>query len=252
MEQSIQEISVTLGQMLTYFKNPMKAFTRDTYADNFNDFTEYFKDCLENISRLPEETTDCYAQIAQQFIKQAQAELTSLRKRKYDERMLDYNLVMVAFVLPSLLTIKGETGRMLCDELTRCWKEQFPKTNISAATFAEIDAGFKRRFCYITTAVCESLGKGDECHELTVLRRYRDEYLESLDDGKELILEYYDVAPSIVKHINRQSDAKAIYHSIFEQYLMPCISMIEKQENEQCKELYQKMVYDLKDAYFYH
>ena len=32
-------------------------------------------------------------------------------------------------------------------------------------------------FCYITTAVCRSMDKADNCYELTTLREYRDGYL---------------------------------------------------------------------------
>lgn len=42
-----------------------------------------------------------------------------------------------------------------------------------------------------------------------------------------MIRKYYDVAPSIVKHINQRPDRKEIYQSIWDEYLSPCIRLIE-------------------------
>ena len=66
-----------------------------------------------------------------------------------------------------------------------------------------------------------------------------------------MVHEYYDVAPSIVKHIDRREDAKQIYEGIWQQYLSPCIRLIENDQNEACVDLYRKMVYELKDQYFH-
>lgn len=83
-----------------------------------------------------------------------------------------------------------------------------------------------------------------------MLRDYRDNYLASLPNGKELIEKYYDVAPTIVKHIDQRADAKEIYCSIWEEYLSPCISLIESGQMETCRKRYEEMVYTLRDKYF--
>lgn len=41
--------------------------------------------------------------------------------------------------------------------------------------------------CYITTAVCGSFGKSDDCYELTMFRDFRDSWLRRQEDGKEII-----------------------------------------------------------------
>ena len=163
---------------------------------------------------------------------------------------MDLNMSMAVFILPMVLEFKGNSSKPLSEKLTNSWKKAFPKSNIQAAEFSFIEEGFHKKFCYITTAVCESFGKADNCYELTLLRDYRDTYLASLPDGEALIEEYYDVAPSIVKHINQKASSHDIYYSIWEQYLSPCINMIEHGQMEECCELYKKMVYDLKDEYF--
>jgi hypothetical protein len=98
--------------------------------------------------------------------------------------------------------------------------------------------------------VCESQHKSDDCYELSLFRTFRDDYLLRSDEGEALVQEYYDVAPTIVKHIGRQQDAASIYENIWQQYLSPCIRLIESDENEKCVELYKQMVYNLKEMYF--
>lgn len=172
-------------------------------------------------------------------------------KSKQEKELIDCNLSIVVYVLPGILYFKGESGKPLTDEILRQWKEQFPKTNLSSAPFEEIESGFHKKWCYITTAVCETFGKPDDCYELTLLRNYRDSYLQNQPDGEAVIREYYDVAPTIVKRINRQPDRKKIYRGIWDTYLSPCITMIENDEKESCKELYIEMVRTLQERYFY-
>ena len=43
------------------------------------------------------------------------------------------------------------------------------------------------------------------------------------------------VAPSIVKHINQRPDRKEIYQSIWDEYLSPCIGLIESHQLEDCR-----------------
>lgn len=96
--------------------------------------------------------------------------------------------------------------------------------------------------CFITTAVCKCLGKSDDCYELMTLRNYRDSWLFNSDGGQRLIREYYRIAPSIVKNIE-QSD-KCYNHCLLllNDYIKPCIKMIENGEYEECREKYKQMV----------
>ncbi len=103
--------------------------------------------------------------------------------------------------------------------------------------------------CYITTAVCESLQKPDDCHELEMFRKFRDGWLAQQPDGFRLIQEYYAIAPIIVENIDAHNDARAIYLSIWDEYLTPCLAMIENRRFGECKETYQKMVYRLKKQF---
>lgn len=103
--------------------------------------------------------------------------------------------------------------------------------------------------CFITTAVCDSFGKADDCFELTTFRKFRDGWLTSQPDGKALIAEYYSIAPRIVDRINRLADSAQIYKSIWREYLEPCLTFIGRGDNQSCKRLYVDMVTSLKERF---
>lgn len=188
--------------------------------------------------------------VAEPMVAAVDGKLASLRGKKRDDLQLDYNMAMVVYVFPALLEHCERSGREWTEVIAAVWKKHFPKSDIKAATAAEINAGFKFRFCYITTVVCESQDKPDDCYELQLLREFRDEYLLSNAEGEAMVHEYYDVAPTIVKRIDKMENAKDIYKMIWHTYLSPCIRLIEGDKKEACVELYQKMVYELKDQYF--
>ena len=71
------------------------------------------------------------------------------------------------------------------------------------------------------------------------------------ENGEAIVYEYYDLAPTIVKHIDQRKDAKEIYRNIWNTYLSPCLGMIERGENEACKDLYISMVRDMQKKYFF-
>ena len=103
--------------------------------------------------------------------------------------------------------------------------------------------------CFVTTAVCASFNKPDDCFELTAFRKFRDEWLAAQPDGKSLIAEYYSIAPAIVKKINTLSDAAQIYKNIWQKYLEPCLNFIRNGDNLACKNKYVEMVRTLKKKY---
>lgn len=244
-----------MEQILPPLERPLESFKKKTYSDYFN---QYYETHVQTYTAV-EEGYQRAVDKAQYIFNMAEAAVVSpateieriAKKNKRQARLLDTNLCFVVYVIPGILKYGGESAHPLIQEILRMWKEHFPETNLSSASFEDIEAGFHRKFCYITTAVCECFGKPDDCYELTLLRSYRDSYLMSQPEGEELIHRYYDVAPTIVKRINRSSDKKAIYQIIWETYLQPCIRMIEDGEKEACKELYIQMVNELQEEYFY-
>lgn len=242
-----------LQNLLYGIENPMQYFKKNLYMDFYK---KYLFENAKNLSVLEqfylgsEERELQMEQVAESLAARVDEELKGLRGKKKDELQMDYNLSMVVYVFPALLETNEASGQAWIDVLAAAWKKHFPKTELKAASSKEINAGFRYRFCYITTAVCESQHKPDDCYELSLLRSFRDDYLLKSPQGEAMVHEYYDVAPSIVKHIGKREDADRIYEGIWQQYLSPCIRLIEADRREECVDLYKKMVYELKEQYF--
>ena len=97
--------------------------------------------------------------------------------------------------------------------------------------------------CFITTAVCTFQNKADDCYELEILRRFRDEYLREKYSNE--IIKYYETSPKIVDSINESKQKKEIYTDIGKK-INKCIHLIENGEYEIAFEIYRKMFLKLK------
>lgn len=110
------------------------------------------------------------------------------------------------------------------------------------------DNGIKEG-CFVTTAVCDSLGKFDDCYELMTFRKFRDTWLTAQPDGKNLINEYYAVAPQIVANINRLTNPAKVYKKIWQNHLEPCLNFLRNNDNISCKNKYIEMMHELKKQF---
>lgn len=233
----------------------IKKFDKQTYETGFqNQFQKYeavLKEAEEAVEQADaqEMVIRDIASIIPEYVKEKNAALHS--KRKAENAVIDYNYAMVTYVLPLINYRKTENSKRIAEELLHIWNQEITKTPIKNSTYESIYEGFSQRLCYITTAVCESLGKPDDCHELQVLRGYRDEYLMGSEEGKDIVMKYYDIAPTIVKRINEKENAGQIYQRIYTDYLVPCIQLAENQKLEECKETYRSMVQELQNKYIY-
>jgi len=243
-----------MPSLLLEAKASIKEFQRDVYPKAFKRYYEnhlVILEALENGYNSAVDKETYINNMATELVDSATKKIDAESKRGQKETLLlDFNLSLAIYVYPAILEFNGAVTPAFKESLIQKWKECFPKTSVQAADFETINKGFKRKFCYITTAVCETFGKEDSCYELTLLREYRDDYLEKQPQGAEIINEYYDLAPSIVKHINQREESEQIYAGIWQEYLEPCIQMIEQGEKKACKGLYVKMVRDLQKQYF--
>ncbi len=240
-------------QMLFSIDDPLKNFKRGQYGPVFKEYQDQHReimDLIEDAFLGSEDREGFLKDLAGELVSQAQKTLSGQKKRRQEEMLSNYNMSIVIYLNPALIEYNKSSGRPVAEEILRKWKECFPRTNLKISDFESINSGFKTKFCYITTAVCESLKKPDDCYELNLLRDYRDTYLLGLPGGEKLIEAYYDVSPTIVKHINRHTMRDAIYADIWREYLSPCIRLIEEHKNEQCRVLYQDMVDTLARRYF--
>lgn len=76
---------------------------------------------------------------------------------------------------------------------------------------------------------------------MNTLRNYRDNWLRLQPDGEELIKEYYNIAPIIVERLKSSKNYSEYCEILWDNYLQPCLSFIDKKEYELCKKRYIEM-----------
>ena len=104
----------------------------------------------------------------------------------------------------------------------------------------------KKPLCFITTATCSIENKADDCYELEILRKFRDEYLDKNYPNE--VEEYYKISPKIVRLINNSNRKEEIYTEIRKE-INDCIFFIENQEYEMGFQTYGKMFLKLKSDF---
>lgn len=233
-------------------------FKKETYPASFQKYVDDNAHILHMLAELwedgtlsgsdAEEVADCLSARAAAMLEEARG-----RSRKESMR-LNLNLYMVSYFLPAIIAYQRRCGGgedemkkltgVICDR----WAERVGQ-RIQAADHESIQAGFKQKLCFVTTAVCCGLSKPMDCREITLMKRYRDEYLFKLKGGEELIKEYYDIAPTIVKRIARETSPKEKYLYLWDNYISKCVSFVENGENEPCRHLYESMMAELKEEY---
>ena len=135
-------------------------------------------------------------------------------------------------------------GLSLPKRCETCRKKRALNKNINSSTVKRNTTSSSNNgsLCFITTAICEGLGKPDDCYELTTLRKYRDLWLSNQPDGKALIEEYYKIAPLIVSRIKKSKKYAEYCQLLLEHYINPCLEMINNKEYEKCRDKYIEMV----------
>ncbi len=84
--------------------------------------------------------------------------------------------------------------------------------------------------------------------EIAALKKFRDEYMKSTEEGQKLVKEYYEVAPKIVEKIEA-SDKKQIYYQYIYEVVGKCVGLIGCGENERTLNEYKFMVINLKKEF---
>ncbi len=103
--------------------------------------------------------------------------------------------------------------------------------------------------CYITTACVEYKGLDDNCHELTILREYRDKLMKDSAEIRLQVQEYYENAPLIVRKIDAEQGRNAILEELYEDMVRPCVSLLDSGRIDEAKNVYLSSFENLKDKY---
>jgi hypothetical protein len=109
----------------------------------------------------------------------------------------------------------------------------------------------KKGGCFITTAVCKTLQKPDNCVELMKFRHFRDTFMRKSPKMCAEVEEYYEIAPKICVAIDQSGDEIATkkYALIWEKSLKPAFEALDKGDDEKTYVLYKNMVMELKNEY---
>ena len=103
--------------------------------------------------------------------------------------------------------------------------------------------------CYLTTCMCEVLGKEDDCEELETLRAFRDGYMKN-DDRYETLLEDYDrIGPVVSEKIMNDENKVQIAAIMKGWYVDRALVLISQGEFEEAVATYMRMTLDLLDNY---
>lgn len=232
-----------------------KKFKKKLYEEAIEDARKKHSGLIDKMVGCFEECADeerqtLVEELADVIPEYAYNKMQSVKKISRDGYAVDYNLNMAAFVVPVLNYNRNEYCVAVTKRMVELWNER--KVNslkLSHSTYEEIAGGFERKLCYITTAVCQSQNKPDDCYELCAFRDFRDGYLMQSGEGRRLVEEYYDIAPGLVMLINMEKHPDEIYGSIYEKHLMPCLRLIEDGRKHECRDRYMSMVRELEEKY---
>lgn len=103
--------------------------------------------------------------------------------------------------------------------------------------------------CFLTTACIEAKNLSDDCYELTLLRKFRDEYVKNLETGREEIAHYYLSAPIIIEKIKQKSNATEIFTEMYNELVAPCVRFVENNDFEKAYLHYKDYVVELEKEY---
>jgi hypothetical protein len=98
--------------------------------------------------------------------------------------------------------------------------------------------------CFVSTAACAYMGLPDDCHELQVLRRFRDDVLLESAMGRAMVDLYYEVAPAIAAKLADPADLQGVWEAVRE-----CVAAIEHGNTEHALATYVTTIHALSARY---
>jgi hypothetical protein len=99
--------------------------------------------------------------------------------------------------------------------------------------------------CFVTTAAIKAAALADDCHQLQMMRRLRDQYVSTIAGGAAAIDIYKKVAPHIVAAVDRHPNSQAIWRHVLEQWIEPGVALMEANQFHLAHHHYRAMVLSL-------
>jgi hypothetical protein len=139
------------------------------------------------------------------------------------------------------LAEKDECRFKLNCETLRAGLDWASKRKEALAALAGEDKCTPPEGCFITTACCETLGLGDDCFELSALRRYRDEVLAKRPGGAAAIARYYALAPLILARLPQEARRNRLSR-VYARFILPAALAARFGLNPLAYRLYARML----------
>lgn len=239
-----------LADLLTSNRALARQFGRTTYEGQFRAYQAKLAPLIIRLeASLPDGPDRAAAvdRMAEAWL-DALAALWGKNGRKVQPHYEDQHL-MAIFTIPALRNLPQGTGEELAHAVQARWVARWPKSPIGYGSYEEITDGFRKKLCYITSAVCRTQGKGDDCYELTAFRRFRDQVMLTSEEGRALVEEYYRLAPAIVTTVRLCQDPGVVYDQVYREYLLPCLHLLESGDEMGCRDKYVEMVRHMEKTY---
>lgn len=122
-------------------------------------------------------------------------------------------------------------------------------SNTGEGTIVDTTSGEKEEIdtrCYLTTACMRNFKNNfdDQCYQLDILRWFRDKFVSKED--KE---HYYEIAPIIVKEIEKSNNKDMIYKYIYNNVVSYCVRKIEDENFQEAYSRYKNSVLALEEQF---
>lgn len=103
--------------------------------------------------------------------------------------------------------------------------------------------------CFLTSACTKARGLADDCEELTILRQFRDRHLLATPEGRELVADYYRIAPPICQAIEMLPDAVEVYEYLYRELVQPTVALVKKHDHAAARDLYRRVTLELQTCF---
>jgi hypothetical protein len=251
IEESYQLALEQIESLVQDYDALLLRFTKEAYTNSFLEYSKLGESILipaEHYAALSEQSREQVLQdISGRLIRAIEQQIEGnkgiLFKKSKAVLIDQHRFFLAVYLVPMLNYLKLELSDSLTDRIMMDWIQRHPKSEFKKATYEELSTGFLRKgFCFITTAVCDTLGKPEDCYELERFREFRDHFLLGSEEGRRLVEEYYAIAPRIVTYLNMHSDSSERYHWLWNTYLRPCLTDLELGHKKRCRNRYIRMV----------
>jgi hypothetical protein len=243
----LDEAEKLLDDGIFTYRIQMNDLNGKTYPALFEDYEKMIRPALKAFRNAALTEED----IAVERMASLLFERFSVQSKEEKTRFnaFDCRFTITSLTIPSILEQKVPAAERLVDCFLQKWKADFPKQPLGKADYETIVGGFRKRLCFITTAVCTALDKQEPCVELDELRRFRDGWFSQTEQGPGKICEYYLYAPIIVSAMEQSGQGRDEYERIWEKHLLPCLSDLHAGDNGGCARRYEDMMLELEQKW---